>query len=75
MALGATLVSGDPAAIARTQRSSTHYFQRPDLTYSRLDPTRDSLAGYSLRTQYRLVPPLPACLGHDYKTHHCAHHE
>ena len=48
--LGATMVSGDAAAIAIRQQSSTHYFQRPDLTYSTLDATRRSIAGYSLRS-------------------------
>ena len=32
---GLTHIDGDPAAIARVQRSSAHYLQRPDQTYSR----------------------------------------
>ena len=39
-----TRVSGSAAAIAETQRSSVHYFQRPD-DGSRYDTTRTSLAG------------------------------
>jgi hypothetical protein len=39
-------VSGDPAALLRTQRSSTRYYQRPDATHLDLDPNRTSLAGY-----------------------------
>jgi hypothetical protein len=41
-------VSGDAAAIERLQRSSAHYFQRPDRDYSRIDPTRASMTGYKL---------------------------
>jgi hypothetical protein len=42
-----TLVRGDPAAIARTQRSPARYFQRPDAEHFSLDSTRTSLAGYN----------------------------
>ena len=45
--LGASRVEGDTAAIARVQRSSARYFQRPDADYVELDPTRTSLAGYA----------------------------
>lgn len=44
--LGFSHVSGEPAAIARLQRSSARYFQRPDATHVRFDPTRTSLSGY-----------------------------
>jgi hypothetical protein len=51
-------VSGSPEAIARTQRSSAHYFQRPDRTLdgeglftSVYDPTATSLRGYGLFTR------------------------
>lgn len=44
---GFTHVSGEPAAIAVLQRSSARYFQRPDATHVRFDPTRTSLTGYS----------------------------
>jgi len=42
-----SLVRGSEEAIAATQRSSVHYFQRPgdDLEY---DPTRTDLSGYGL---------------------------
>jgi hypothetical protein len=42
----ASRVMGTPEAIARTQRSSVHYFQQPgdDLE---VDPTRESLSGYA----------------------------
>jgi hypothetical protein len=42
------VVQGSQSAIALTQRSSTHYFQRPDSAALRLhyDSTRTSLGGY-----------------------------
>ncbi len=43
--LGMSYVSGDTAAMLRIQRSSAHYFQRPDAVHGRLDPSRESLAG------------------------------
>lgn len=42
--IGQSYVTGSAAAIARTQRSSVHYFQRPDGD-ERYDPTRTSLFG------------------------------
>jgi len=42
---GFTFVNGEAPAIARVQRSSAHYFQRPDKNYSLYDPTRTSLTG------------------------------
>jgi hypothetical protein len=39
-------VNGSAAAIASTQRSSTHYLQRPDASYLTYDSTRTSLSGY-----------------------------
>jgi hypothetical protein len=41
-------VSGDAAAIERLQRSPAHFFQRPDRSFSRIDPTRTSMTGYKL---------------------------
>ncbi len=59
--MGSVLVSnvaGSAAAIAATQRSSAHYFQRPDrqetgdgLFDARYDPTATSLRGYGLFTR------------------------
>ena len=43
--LGASHVEGEPGAIDRIQRSSAHYFQRPDAPYLNYDPTRTSLTG------------------------------
>ncbi len=40
-------VAGTPAAIALTQRSSTHDLQRPDASYLTYDTTRTALSGYS----------------------------
>jgi hypothetical protein len=45
-ALTGSRVSGSPEAIARTQRSSTRYYQRPDANHLDLDPTATSLTGY-----------------------------
>lgn len=40
-------VTGDTAAINRTQRSSARFFQRPDNDHVDYDPTRTSLSGYA----------------------------
>ena len=42
-----SLARGDPAAIARTQRSAVRYYQRPDAEHFSLDTTRTSLTGYN----------------------------
>jgi hypothetical protein len=54
----ASSVAGSPAAIARTQRSSARYFQRPDRTLTgggvfnaSYDTTATSLRGYGLFTR------------------------
>jgi hypothetical protein len=36
---------GEPEAISRIQQNSRHYYQRPDLSSTKLDTTRTSLAG------------------------------
>ncbi|MDD8027314.1 MAG: DUF5916 domain-containing protein [Acidobacteriota bacterium] len=41
----ASRVEGTPLSLLRTQRSSTHYFQRPDADYLEVDPSRTSLSG------------------------------
>jgi len=46
-AIARSSVFGTPAAIARTQLSPVHYFQRPDLESDRFDPDRRSLHGTS----------------------------
>ena len=48
--LGASGLWGDAAAVERIQRSSTHYFQRPDAEHTELDPTRTSLGGWHAAT-------------------------
>ena len=45
--VGGSHVRGDAAAIARLQRSSAHYFQRPDQDHVSYDPLRTSLSGFS----------------------------
>lgn len=46
---GVTRVEGEPAAIERVQRATSHLFQRPDQPTIRLDPSRRSLSGGQLR--------------------------
>ncbi len=45
--VGYSHVTGDSAAITRIQRSSGHYFQRPDQDHVELDPSATSLSGWS----------------------------
>lgn len=45
--VGASYVEGDSTAIARLQRGSAHYFQRPDQDHIRYAPGRTSLSGYT----------------------------
>jgi hypothetical protein len=47
-----TQVEGSTEAITRLQRSSRHYFQRPDQDYMTFDPTRTSLSGYEWRVEF-----------------------
>jgi hypothetical protein len=42
-----TRISGDERAILRQQRSSRHYYQRPDANHVEVDSTRTSLLGYA----------------------------
>lgn len=44
---GGSHVSGDTLAIARVQRSSAHYFQRPDAEHLDYNTARRSLSGYT----------------------------
>jgi len=39
-------VAGSADAIARVQRFSSHYFQRPDAGHVEFDPTRTAMSGY-----------------------------
>ena len=47
--VGGTRVEGSPEAITRVQRSSLHYYQRPDVGYVTLDPNATSLSGWAGR--------------------------
>jgi hypothetical protein len=49
LAGGGSVVNGTAAAMERVQRSSAHFAQRPDRTYSPLDPTLTSLGGWSIQ--------------------------
>lgn len=57
--LEASRVEGSAAAIARTQRSGVHYYQRPDddLAY---DTTLTSLAGTALSTSFEYAKGILA---------------
>lgn len=50
--VGASHVEGDSAAIGRLQRTSAHYFQRPDQGHIRFDPRRTSLSGYTISLRH-----------------------
>jgi hypothetical protein len=43
---GFSSVSGDSAALRRTQLSAVRYFQRPDANHLTLDPSRTAMSGY-----------------------------
>ena len=45
--VGLSSIAGDSLAILGAQLSSARFFQRPDATTSRLDPSRTSLSGYT----------------------------
>ena len=47
-----SMVHGSAAAIAETQRSSAHYFQRPDADHIAYDTMRTSLTGIAGRLQF-----------------------
>jgi len=51
-ALFASAVDGSAHSIAETQRSSAHYFQRPDADHLTYDTTRTSMSGYAGRLQF-----------------------
>jgi hypothetical protein len=46
---GGSYLTGNEQAVERWQRSSSHYAQRPDRDYSPLDPTKTSMAGWSVQ--------------------------
>ena len=45
---GMTYLQGESDAVARVQRSSAHFAQRPDRDYHLYDPSRRSLFGYKI---------------------------
>jgi hypothetical protein len=47
-----TLIRGSTDAITRVQRSSNHYFQRPDATRYAVDSTATSLSGLNWRLEF-----------------------
>ena len=50
--LAGSRVQGSPEALIRIQRSSNHYFQRPDATRLAVDSTASSMNGYNWRLQF-----------------------
>jgi hypothetical protein len=48
-------VTGTKEAIDETQKSSTHYFQRPDATHLEYDPARTSLSGHGGNVQINKI--------------------
>jgi hypothetical protein len=46
---GGTVVNGTATAMTRLQRSSLHYYQRPDIDYVHVDETATSLSGWAGR--------------------------
>ncbi len=48
-------VTGTEAAIAETQQSSTHYFQRPDASHVEFNPNRTSLSGHGGNVQINKI--------------------
>ena len=55
LAGGGSHIAGEPKSIERFQRASSHYAQRPDRTYSPLDPTLTTLSGWSLQSGFDRV--------------------
>ncbi|UCC26676.1 MAG: carbohydrate binding family 9 domain-containing protein [Gemmatimonadales bacterium] len=49
--LAASHVRGDSTALIRIQRSSNHYFQRPDALYESVDSSATSISGIDWRLQ------------------------
>lgn len=45
-------IRGDSTAITRIQRSSNHFFQRPDATRLKLDPTATTMTGVDWRLEF-----------------------
>ena len=45
-------VAGSQTSIARLQRSSARYYQRPDATHLTFDPAAESLSGWNLQSDF-----------------------
>ena len=50
--LAGSRIEGSPEAMTRVQRSSSHYFQRPDADYLEVDSAATSLQGVEWRLQF-----------------------
>ncbi|HYE86760.1 MAG TPA: DUF5916 domain-containing protein [Vicinamibacterales bacterium] len=49
---GGSFLNGNPKAVERWQRSSSHYAQRPDRDYVPLDPTKTVMKGWSIQMNF-----------------------
>jgi hypothetical protein len=49
---GGSFLNGTAPSVARWQRSSSHYAQRPDRDYSPYDPTLTSMTGWTLQVNF-----------------------
>lgn len=52
---GGSFLNGSEEAVARVQRSSAHYAQRPDREYDPYDPTLTALDGWSVQANFDRV--------------------
>ena len=50
--LSGSYVHGSPAALARLQRASARYYQRPDADHLEFDPARTSLGGFDFQLDF-----------------------
>lgn len=48
-------IRGEPEAVLLSQTNSAHYFQRPDRTDDVFDPTRTSMSGFSMMSNFNRV--------------------
>jgi hypothetical protein len=52
---GGSFLNGSEKSVERWQRSSSHYAQRPDRTYTPLDPTKTAMKGWSVQMNFDKV--------------------
>ncbi|MFN2637734.1 MAG: DUF5916 domain-containing protein [Gemmatimonadaceae bacterium] len=62
--LAGSSVTGSRNAIASTQLNSTHYYQRPDVSYLRYDPSRTRLTGHVGELAFAKAGALYSSIGY-----------